>query len=141
MQYNGKELKEANGADYQLSTTPKNMLVWDNDSNSASILEVYGYVNCCWLVKSLTRRTGVSEYDHAAEIPTETETRATNRELARWLAQGNGEVLGSDRYAKTSLNYTEECSNIEVCEERKVRKWDDDTWHSPTREYLGLEDN
>lgn len=62
--------------------------------------------------------------------------RATNRELSRWLAQGNGECLGSQDDADTAWNYPQECSDMELREGAKVRKWEDTEWHEPTVEYL-----
>ena len=62
--------------------------------------------------------------------------RATNRELSRWLAQGNGECLGSQDDADTAWNYPMECSNVPLREGAKVRKWSDTEWHEPTVDYL-----
>lgn len=62
--------------------------------------------------------------------------RATNRELSRWLAHGNGECLGSQDDADTAWNYPQECSDIELREGAKVRKWEDIEWHEPTVDYL-----
>ena len=66
--------------------------------------------------------------------------RATNRELSRWLAQGNGECLGSQDDADTAWNYPMECSNMPLREGAKVRKWSDTEWHEPTVDYLFGED-
>lgn len=62
--------------------------------------------------------------------------RATNRELSRWMAQGNGECLGSQDDADTAWNYPQECSDTDVREGAKVRKWEDTEWHEPTVDYL-----
>jgi hypothetical protein len=63
--------------------------------------------------------------------------RATNRELARWLAQGNGEVLCSDhRMIHSFWEYDVVTSGLSVCDDARVRKWDDTEWHEPTVEYL-----
>lgn len=69
----------------------------------------------------------------------------TNRELARWLAQGNGEYYWHDdedgfvSECGTELQYPQENANDKVVRV-KIRKWKDEEWHEPTREYLGLED-
>lgn len=64
----------------------------------------------------------------------------TNRELARWLAQGNGEYYEYDCDGWESQRYIEyqyEQDNLPVSNVM-VRKWEDEEWHEPTREYLGL---
>ena len=66
--------------------------------------------------------------------------RATNRELSRWLAQGNGECLGSQDDADTAWNYPQECYDTDVREGAKVRKWSDTEWHEPTVDYLEVAD-
>lgn len=73
--------------------------------------------------------------------PESKETMLTNRELSKWLAEGKGEVLGSNKFADTAWNYPTECSNVEVREGCEIRKWDDTEWRKPTREYaFGEED-
>lgn len=65
----------------------------------------------------------------------------TNRELARWLAQGNGEYYEYDCDGWEShrcIEYQYEQDNLPVSKVM-VRKWEDEEWHNPTREYLGLE--
>lgn len=56
----------------------------------------------------------------------------TNRELAEWLARGNGEIC---MYGIRSsyLNYE---NDNEPVAEALVRKWDDEGWHRPTHQYL-----
>lgn len=64
----------------------------------------------------------------------------TNRELARWLAQGNGEYYEYDCDGWEShrcIEYQYEQDNLPVSNVM-VRKWEDEEWHEPTREYLGL---
>ena len=63
--------------------------------------------------------------------------RATNRELSKWLAQGNGEVLCSDhRMMHSFWEYDIVTSGLPVCDDVKVRKWSDTEWHDPTVDYL-----
>lgn len=71
MKYNGQEVKEANGEDYQLSPTPRKMLVWDHASVVAKEKEILGYHNGVWIAPYALGR-GVEFYYHAAEIPTPT---------------------------------------------------------------------
>ena len=66
----------------------------------------------------------------------------TERELARWLAQGNGEYYeydcdGWESHRCSEYQYDQD--NLPV-PKVMVRKWEDEEWHLPTREYMGLED-
>ena len=60
----------------------------------------------------------------------------TNRELAMWLSKGNGEICMSD----IKLTYHQYEKDDELVTDILVRKWCDDGWHKPTRQYLGLRD-
>ena len=90
-----------------------------------------------------------STWQHCAEIPEVPESElVTYRELARWLAKGNGEVndeldddeLDDDECAiYTQKFYLKGQENDAVGDSIHVRKWDDTEWNKPTREYLGLE--
>lgn len=70
--------------------------------------------------------------------------RATNRELARWLAQGNGERIleRTAGMAEHYWNYEDGCEDEPANgydssdNELKVRKWSDTEWHEPTVDYL-----
>lgn len=140
MNYKGKELKEANGAEYPLTLTTHEMLVWRDGEDVLYKRGVLGFFQGFWITPNIVGK-GVIQWYHAAEIPAEEETLLTNRELSRWLAQGKGEVLGSNKFADTAWNYPTECSNMEVREGCEIRKWDDEEWHKPTREYaFGKED-
>ena len=82
-------------------------------------------------------------------IKPEEENPVTNRELARWLVQGNGEFYHHDdagfrTEVKTSYSYHQDEDNYDCninsnlhC---KIRKWGDTEWVTPTREYMGLEE-
>ena len=79
---------------------------------------------------------------HCAFIPEVPESkRATNLELAKWLAMGNGEVQESGaQYARHSHTYKVDSADEPALPVYMVRKWGDADWHEPTLEYLGLED-
>lgn len=70
----------------------------------------------------------------------------TYRELAKWLAQGNGECYyfpDNGRWKSSCFNelrYTDDESD-KVVHNVMVRKWDENEWHVPTADYLGLENN
>ena len=134
MKYKGIEIKEV--TEPQIFDPPKKMLVWDNENTTPIVIPVLAIVN----------RTGnrvVTEntmWRHCAEIQ---EVLVTYRELAHWLAEGNGEV--NDEVNDEGAIYTSQCywkgqENNSVEDSIYVRKWDDTEWHKPTREYLGLED-
>lgn len=134
MKYKGIELEEV--TEPQLFTPPKPMLVWDNSSNIAE-LDVYAIIGR----SDFRVICENSSWRHCAEIPSSLpESKPiTHRELARWLANGNGEVKSAFTvYA--NLNYYPESENKSIPNYFSVRKWDDTEWRKPTREYLGLED-
>lgn len=55
--------------------------------------------------------------------------RMTNRELARWLAKGNGQVRLRSGDIRTSLIYTKDDSY--VSDGMMIRGWDEEEWHEP----------
>ena len=133
MKYKGIELKEV--TEPQLFDPPKKMLVWDNCSNIAEI-DVYAIVSR----EDFRVICENSSWRHCAEIPEVPESKlVTYRELARWLAEGNGEVMWANNVL-SNWNYSTDEESKALDESLSVRKWDDTEWHKPTREYLGLED-
>lgn len=66
--------------------------------------------------------------------------RATNRELSRWLAQGNGEwgisKFGVIEKAEIGWFYDTGYEKQTLQSELRVRKWSDYEWHEPTVDYL-----
>lgn len=135
MKYKGIELEEI--TEPQLFNPPKTMLVWDNDGECPVELNVCAIVNRDGF-RVITER---SAWRHCAEIPEEPKKKlATYRELARWLAEGNGEMKAGSELAYTHMNYNLIRANSEADSTAKVRKWEDTEWVAPTREYLGLGD-
>ena len=143
MQYKGKEIIEANGADYPLTNTPHKMLVWNEYGYSEPKCyekNVLGYWGRHWYAISNINKDSLFAYDHAAEIPTDIETRLTNRELCEWCAKGNGEwCYGEDSKNSVCSNYTYyQREKDKPCYENIIiRKWSDTEWHEPTKEYIG----
>ena len=133
MKYKGIELEEI--TEPQIFNPSKPMLVWDADEERPVELNVCAIVNRDGF-RVITER---SAWRHCAEIP---EVLATNRELARWLAEGNGEMMlcGNVPSVRSSLSYDSTAENEPVAGKIIVRKWDATEWHLPTREYIGLED-
>lgn len=132
MKYKGIELDEV--TEPQLFDPPKKMLVWDNLANIFE-LKVYAIVS-----RKLPVICENSTWQHCAEIPKVQESKpVTYRELARWLSEGNGEVMWANNVL-SNWNYSTDDEAKALDENLSVRKWDDTEWHNPTREYLGLED-
>ena len=134
MKYKGIELTEV--TEPQFFNPPKKMLVWDHYGDVVE-LKVYAVVNRG--ADSFPVICQYSTWKHCAEIPESKPKSVTYRELARWLAEGNGEVKWSNTVC-TNWNYLIDNENEFLSENFSVRKWDDTEWHNPTREYLGLED-
>lgn len=67
--------------------------------------------------------------------------RATIRELAKWCAQGNGQIQDTSRLncVFTGIDYGPDCDDHVAPKIYKVRKWEDTEWHEPTVDYMGLE--
>ena len=142
MKYKGIELKEFASDKPVILNPPKEMLVWDYESSAEpSRAKVYAYLpNRDYPFQTASRYN----FKHGAEEPKP--RRATNRELARWLAQGNGEKKRLDEYEKegvvfVSIEFTYEFGDayLPVDECYFVRKWEDKEWHEPTVDYMGLE--
>lgn len=141
--FNGMELEEV--TEPQIFDPPKKCVVFDSYDEKKSVVRNVVAVlpasfNTCGGILSVI--TEEKQYwKHCALLPDPPKPRrATNRELARWLALGNGECLGSQDDADTAWNYPMESSNVPLREGAKVRKWSDTEWHEPTVDYMGLED-
>ena len=132
--FNGMELEEFTTP--QIFDPPKAMVVWEDGENPIIALVIAILAESSnFQYRVLTNDW--SSYPHCALLPDPPKPRrATNRELSRWLAQGNGECLGSQYDADTAWNYPQECSDTDVREGSKVRKWSDTEWHEPTVDYM-----
>lgn len=126
------------------------MFVWNDSSQKLREAYVVAIIPQCssyGIMNVIGPYNGVgsgynSYYAHCAEIPEEPKPRwVTIRELAKWCAQGNGQIQDADRLncVFTGLDYGPECDDHTAPDNYKVRKWDDTEWHEPTAEYLGLE--
>lgn len=137
MKYKGIELNEFTSEKPVIFDPPKRMLVWDYVDGTPIKKDVIAFIPNRY--HKVIEQTSI--YIHCAEIPEVMCRRATNRELAKWLAQGNGQyqVSGGIRiWAEHPYDIGQDddaCSNF-----INVRKWCDKEWHEPTLEYLGLED-
>lgn len=130
----------------QIFEQAQKMFVWDFEScdeSSVSIKEVLVILPN----KEEYRRkeikpvlaTDGTKWNFCAKIPSP--RIATNRELSRWLSQGNGELSIHNTEIHTYFNYTPENADSECKDEiLKVRKWSDTEWHTPDVEYLDIEE-
>lgn len=149
--YNGMEKLEEI-TETKVFDEPHDMFVWNNSDNvptRRSVCAIIPYRHAGSVI------TTNGAYEHCAEIPEKPAPRmATYRELAKWLAQGNGEALVlmqmtnrlSREVVTTASHYFSGKDNEAVsygyngqhC--KGVRKWDDTEWHTPDVEYMGIEE-
>lgn len=59
--------------------------------------------------------------------------RMTNRELAKWLAQGNGQCRFTANAVGTAYSYGI-FDGKEIPDNIKIRGWDEEEWHEPVIE-------
>ena len=89
MKYKGIELKEFESEKPVLFDPPKRMLVWNDCDDEPSKDNVFAFIP---KAKTHFPVIGTDDsFEHCAEIPEVMCRRATNRELAKWLVQGNGQ--------------------------------------------------
>ena len=142
--YNGMELEEFT-SDKPVTFEPaKKMFVWNEGYLFDEKLVLY--VNTRFYAVLIIDSNGHLEiYDHCAEIPEKQKPRrATNRELSKWLAQGNGEMARHCLDGKyiggcTIGEFPEKLRDKEIYPGCEIRKWDDTEWHEPTVDYMGIE--
>lgn len=142
IKYNGMELDEV--TEPQIFDPPRTMLVWvdcsghvEDNVKKAEVVAI--------LPRTALKYPIITEddggYEHGAFIPKKpAPRRATNRELAKWLAQGNGEwcnCIGDSSRAAIEWWYDQGHSETKA-NNVFVRKWDDTEWHSPDVEYMGI---
>ena len=142
--YNGMELEEFTSDKPVAFPKGTRAVFWEDDIAKdifrfeGEILSYLPYLKDPAVPFDCIRHNGShSTFGHCAIMPDPPKPRrATNRELSRWLAHGNGECLGSQDDADTAWNYPMESSNAPLREGAKVRKWSDTEWREPTVEYL-----
>lgn len=76
-----------------------------------------------------------SDYNFRIKPEDSKTRRMTFRELARWLAKGNGQYLSQNEFAYDCITgYTIEVDDRELPEAYKIRRWDSSEWIEPTRQ-------
>ena len=141
--YNGMELEEFTSDKPVIFDKPVRALCWDNSGCQGGLREyVIAFIPRS---DSSIAVTDHSIWPHMALLPEAPKPRrATNRELARWLAQGNGEYILqiTAGMAEHYWNYEdgdedEPANGYDSSDnELKVRKWSETEWHEPTVDYL-----
>lgn len=138
--YNGMVLEEFT-SDKPVTFEPaKKMFVWNEGYLFDEKLVLY--VNTRYrFVVSIDSDGHVETFDHCAEIPEKQKPRkAKNRELTKWLAQGNGERIDKNgKFIFTDFGYKECYKDDFVDDTILIRKWCDKEWHEPTVDYMGIE--
>jgi hypothetical protein len=144
--YNGMELEEFTSDKPVAFPEGTKAICWDSNKyeegfrSELDIIAYIPYLEDPVLTRDCLNDYQDSPYRHCAILPDPPKPRrATNRELSRWLAQGNGEYTNpkSDYYNNYSSFSYEECDkDNEIYANFKVRKWDDTEWHEPTVDYL-----
>ena len=138
--FNGMDLDEV--TETKVFDEPHDMFVWNNSDSVPTLKSVCAIIPYRHAGSVITTN---GAYEHCAEIPEKPAPRmATNRELAKWLAQGNGELADKTDNHKLSYNcnyaYIIDRSEEFVSDSIEVRKWDDNEWHTPDVEYMGITD-
>jgi hypothetical protein len=136
--YNGMELEEFTSDKPVFFDKPVVALCWNNNGWQGGMFE--------YVIAFIPRSdssivvTDNTTWLHMALLPDPPKPRrATNREMARWLAQGNGEykeIITDHDCCMTYFYYSDRGRDVELPKEIKVRKWSDTEWHEPTVDYL-----
>lgn len=141
MIFQGKELKPI--TEPQVFDPPRKMFVWDERSLQPQVRDVVAILPKCNVQRRVMTYGGAG-WGYCCEIgESEVKPRfATRRELAKWLAQGNGERTATN-YSDVHSDmwvYPKNMENEPVDKDVLVRKWDDEEWHEATIDYLGIKE-
>ena len=141
--YNGMELEEFTSDKPVFFDKPVGALCWNNNGWQVGICEyVIAFIPRSDSCLAVTDHT---TWLHMALLPDHPKPRrVTNRELSRWLAQGNGEwklegPVSEEDQCSSDYAYFEKYEHYKLDCDILVRKWEDTEWHEPTVEYLGIE--
>lgn len=138
--YNGMELEEV--TEPQIFDPPKRCVVFDSyDEIKRVIMNVVAVLPASFnegggILSVITEEK--QYWKHCALLPDPPKPRrATNRELSRWLAQGNGEWKHEAFCtANIGMQYDEDVRDKQLYDNVVVRKWSDTEWHEPDVDYL-----
>ena len=131
IKYNGMELEEFK--ECKVFDSPCEMCVWNDNDGLPTVQFVCAVIPYRHVGQVITTN---GAYEHCALLPDPPKPRrATNRELARWIAEGKGEIL-VPHCVTQHVSYAVGQDNAECVSGQQVRKWEDDEWHEPTVDYL-----
>jgi hypothetical protein len=147
--YNGMELEEFTSDKPVAFPEGTKAICWDSDKyeegfrSELDIVAFIPYLKDPVLTRDCLNDYQDSPYRHCAILPDPPKPRrATNRELARWLIEGNAQIQHSDSdMVYVGWNYNEYEDDFPCSNNVLVRKWSDTEWHEPTVDYLGLDDD
>lgn len=139
IKYNGMELDEV--TEPQIFDPPKKCVVWDDNYLSPCEKDVIAIFPDSAKLKMNVIDTALYRYKHCAILPEKPASRrATWIEVAKWCAMGNGLVYDNYRNKfDTGIMFTPYSANQPIDDNIKIRKWDEDKWHEPTIDYMGIE--
>lgn len=141
--YKGMELEEI--TEPQIFDPPKTMVVDDGHNSPRTAIVTAILAQSSGHSFRVLTDNNVICYRRCALLPEKpAPRRATNRELAKWLAQGNGEwgisKFGVIEKADIGWFYDTGYEQRTLHSDLRVRKWDDTEWHEPDVDYLGIDD-
>lgn len=88
--------------------------------------------NCSYKCKGTNCNNCAKLLAFVKDIEFKTTRRMTNKELAEWLAKGNGEVKVNDTlYITCYYTYIIGSENVEVGDSVFIREWSSDEWKEP----------
>ncbi len=140
--YHGMELEEQLYSEPTIINDSREAIVWNDYANKDRVIVLSYDPRSKYPVRSNNDRIWM----HFAFIPEKpAPRRATNRELAKWLAQGKGEwgisKFGVIEKAEIGWFYDTGYEKQTLQSELRVRKWDDTEWHEPTVDYMDIGTN
>lgn len=92
----------------------------------------YRYTN---LVREKVKETG-KRFLHKDSDGEALDGWMTNRALSEWLSSGEGEMLWKDK-VYNHYEYLQGIEDYPVPDTIYIRKFDDDSWHQPIKDYVG----
>lgn len=132
--YNGMELEEVTTP--QIFNPPQEMLVIDEYGDKPVKKKVAAILATGFCHNVVA--TDETFCQSCFRIPNPPKPRrATNRELSRWLIEGNAQIRHSDSdMVYVGWNYKEFEDDLPCSNNVLVRKWSDTEWHEPDVDYL-----
>lgn len=130
---NGKDYEEFTSDKAIIFDTPQSVIVWDDGPMIPA--EMVAYIPDS-KHPVITRK---NSWRHCAKECAP--RRVTNKELAIWCAKGNGQVrCAGAANIHTFFSYAYGTDDDTVTDDYAVKRFDDEDWHIPTTEYVGIEE-